>query len=76
MLFIWCVIFSNQLCTLSTRAIIAASLLRMTACDESGLPNALRWLTHFKHSSTIARWLRAEEQHMTQRSWLKLLLTR
>ena len=42
MLFIWCVMFSNQLCTASTRAIIAATLLRMTACDARGFPNALR----------------------------------
>lgn len=29
--------------------------------------------TYFRHSSTILRWLRAELQHMTHRSWLKLL---
>jgi len=42
MLFIWCVKLSSQLCTLSTREIIAASLLRTTACEWRGLPNALR----------------------------------
>lgn len=42
MLFIWYVRFSNQFWVLSTRAIIAASLLRITACEWRGLPNALR----------------------------------
>ncbi len=73
MLHIWYVILSSQLCTLSALEIIAASLLRMTASECSGLPNAFRWFTHFRHSSTMARWLRAETPHMTHRSWLKLL---
>jgi len=42
MLFIWWVMFSNQLCTDSTRAIMAATLLRTTAWDAKGFPNALR----------------------------------
>ena len=42
MLFIWCVMFSSQLCTDSVRAIIATTLQRMTACDARGFPNALR----------------------------------
>jgi hypothetical protein len=42
MLFIWCVMFSNQLCKDSTRAIMAAILLRTTACDAKGFPHALR----------------------------------
>jgi hypothetical protein len=42
MLFIWWVMFSNQLCTDSTRAIMAAILLRTTAWDAKGFPNALR----------------------------------
>ena len=46
MLFIWCVMFSNHACWLSTRAIISASFARMTACELRGLPKAFRWLTH------------------------------
>ena len=72
-LHIWYVMFSSQFCTLSVLEIISASLLRTTARECSGFPNALRWLTHFMHSSTIARWLRADTQHITHRSWLKLL---
>jgi len=29
--------------------------------------------TDLRHSSTTRRWLRADAEHMTQRSWLKLL---
>lgn len=68
MLHIWYVIFSSQFCTLSVRAIIAASLDRTTACEWSGFPNAFRWVVHFRHSSTIARCPRADVQHITHRS--------
>ena len=71
MLHIWYVMFSSQFCTASVLCIMPASLLRTTASECSGLPNALRWLTHFMHSSVTSRWLRADVQHMTQRSWLK-----
>jgi len=70
--FIWYVIHSSQFWTLSTREIMAASLFRMTACEWRGLPKTLRCVTHFKHSSTTARCVRATEQTKTQRSWLKL----
>ena len=73
MLHIWYVMFSSQFCTLSVRAIIAASFARTTACEWSGFPNALRWFVHFMHSSTIERCPRADVQHITHRSWLKLL---
>jgi hypothetical protein len=73
MLHIWYVTFSSHACVLSARAIICASFERMTACELRGLPNALRWLTHLRHSSTTARCARAEPQHITHRSWLKLL---
>ncbi len=43
MLHIWYVMFSTQFWQLSARAIIPASLLRTTAREVSGLPNALRW---------------------------------
>jgi hypothetical protein len=55
----------------SAREIIPASLARMTACECSGLPNAVRCCVHLRHSSTIMRCERADAQHMTQRSWLK-----
>ena len=45
-LFIWCVTFSSQVCSLSHSAIIAASLFRMTACANSGLPPIFRWFIH------------------------------
>src|SRR5713226_6660008 len=54
-LHIWYVTFSSQACTASARAIIVASFARTTACELSGLPNALRCETHFRHSSTIIR---------------------
>ncbi len=96
MLHIWYVMFSSQLCWLSTREIMSASLLRTTASECRGLPNALRWLTHlnpnetrrsalflrrgkrqlwtnFMHSSTTSRCARTLMQHITHRSWLKLL---
>lgn len=59
MLHIWYVIFSSQLCTLSVRAIIPAILLRMTASEASGLPNALRWWIHLCSAQDISnnsRW--------------------
>lgn len=73
MLFIWCVMLSSQFCVLSARWIISASLARMTAWLCSGFPNALRWDVHRRHSSTMTRCERAEPQHITHRSWLKLL---
>jgi len=72
-LHIWYVTFSSQACTASARAIIAASFARTTACELSGLPNALCCETHLRHSSTISRCARADAQIITQRSWLKLL---
>jgi len=73
MLHIWYVTFSNHACKASARAIIPASFARMTACELSGLPNALRCETHLRHSSVITRCARADAQIITQRSWLKLL---
>ena len=64
--------FSSQFCTDSDRWIIPASLLRTMASECRGFPKALRWFTHFIHSSVTPRWLRADVQHMTHRSWLKL----
>jgi hypothetical protein len=72
-LHIWYVTFSSQLCTASARAAICASLARTTACELSGLPNALRCETHLRHSSRTMRCARADAQIITQRSWLKLL---
>jgi hypothetical protein len=46
MLHIWYVTFSNQFCAASTRAIIAASFERTTACELRGLPNTFLWFTH------------------------------
>lgn len=51
MLHIWYVIFSSQFCTLSVRAIIAASFARTTGCELSGLPNALRCEVHLQESA-------------------------
>lgn len=45
--------FSNQLWILSARAIMAANLARMTGCELSGLPNALRWLVHLDDPVSI-----------------------
>ena len=82
--------FSNQLCTLSTREIIAASLFRITAWECKGFPKTFlcdthlcikQWdchrckpkISYLRHSSMMNRCTRAEEQHITHRSWLKLL---
>ena len=73
MLHIWYVTFSSHACSASERAIISASLERMTACELSGFPNALRCDTHLRHSSVTMRCVRMAAQVMTQRSWLKLL---
>lgn len=38
--------FSSQFCTLSVRDIMAAIFDLITASEDKGLPNALRWLIH------------------------------
>ena len=75
MLHIWYVTFSSQACRASARAIICASLERMTACELRGFPNAFLCETHLRHSSVIIRCAREDAQIITQRSWLKLLRT-
>ena len=62
MLHIWYVMLSSQLCTLSVREIMPASLLRMTVSEWRGLPNALRWLTHLLQdsSASVYSWYSVE----------------
>jgi hypothetical protein len=56
----------------STFAIMLASFCRMTGWPMRGLPKTRRCEAQTRHSSTARREVRADEQHMTQRSWLKL----
>ena len=64
---------SIQFCAASTRAIIFASLARMTAWEFRGLPKTILWFDHFKHSSTTRLCAARLVPHIIHRSWLKLL---
>jgi len=57
----------------SALEIIVAIFPRTTGWFARGFPKALRWLIHLRQLSMMCRWERAELQHMTHRSWLKLL---
>lgn len=48
----------------------------MVGCSMSFLPKTMRWLHHFRHSSTTVRDMRITPQHIMKRSWLKLLTNR
>lgn len=46
----------------------------MAGCSISFFPNTIRWLHHFRHSSTTVMHMRTTAHTIMNRSWLKLLM--
>ena len=44
----------------------------MAGCETKGLPKTMRWLHHFRHSSTTVMDMRTTPQTIMNLSWLKL----